>query len=99
MDIFEQFGIDWRLLIVQIFNFVILLFILHKLLFKPVLSAIEKRRKSVEESAKSVARIEAQTQQAQEKITTDGAPGDLEIVEIIPTRRGKMPAHRVVTRG
>jgi len=35
----------------------------------------------------------------QEKITTDGVPGDLEVVEIIPTRRGKMPAHRVVTRG
>ena len=36
---------------------------------------------------------------AQEKITTDGTPGDLEVVEIIPTRRGKMPAHRIVTRG
>ncbi len=35
----------------------------------------------------------------QEKVTTDGVPGDLEIVEIVPTRRGRVQAHRIVTRG
>jgi len=35
----------------------------------------------------------------QEYITTSGRPGALEIVEVIPTRRGRFTAHRVITRG
>ena len=35
----------------------------------------------------------------QEKVTTDGDPGALEIVDIIPTRQGHFTAHRVLTRG
>ncbi len=35
----------------------------------------------------------------QEKVTTDGDPGALEIAEIIPTRQGRFTAHRVLTRG
>ncbi len=34
---------------------------------------------------------------AQQHITTSGQPGDLRVVEIIPTRRGKVRAHRVLT--
>jgi len=35
----------------------------------------------------------------QTHLTTSGEPGDLEVVEIIPTRRGGIMAHRVVTQG
>jgi len=35
----------------------------------------------------------------QEQITTAGELGNLEVVEIIPSRRGRLRAHRVVTRG
>lgn len=35
----------------------------------------------------------------QAHITTSGDPGALEVVEIIPTQRGKLPAYRVLTRG
>jgi hypothetical protein len=35
----------------------------------------------------------------QARLTTSGEPGDLEVVEIIPTRRGGIMAHRVVTQG
>jgi hypothetical protein len=35
----------------------------------------------------------------QERVTTSGVPGALEIVEVIPSRRGRFNAHRVVTRG
>ncbi len=34
----------------------------------------------------------------QERVTTDGDPGALEVVEIIPTRRGRLTAHRVLTQ-
>jgi hypothetical protein len=35
----------------------------------------------------------------QEHVTTSGRPGTLEIVDVIPTRRGRFTAHRVLTRG
>jgi hypothetical protein len=35
----------------------------------------------------------------QERITTSGEPGDLEIVEVIPSPRGRVMAHHITTRG
>ena len=35
----------------------------------------------------------------QKYITTSGDPGELEIIEILPAQRGRVKAHRVVTRG
>ena len=35
----------------------------------------------------------------QARITTSGEPGELEVVDIIPTRRGGIMTHRVVTQG
>ena len=50
MELFEKLGIDWRLLIIQIINFGIVLFILKKFLYKPVLALLEKRREQVVEN-------------------------------------------------
>ena len=35
----------------------------------------------------------------QKNITTSGVPGGLEIVEIYPTQRGRVKAHRILTQG
>jgi hypothetical protein len=35
----------------------------------------------------------------QERLTTSGVPEALEVVEIVPSHRGRIRAHRVVTRG
>lgn len=35
----------------------------------------------------------------QARLTTSGEPGDLEIAEIVPTRRGGIVAHHVITKG
>ena len=50
MELFSKLGIDWRLLIIQIINFGILLFILKRYLYKTVLEMLEKRRERVQES-------------------------------------------------
>lgn len=34
----------------------------------------------------------------QERVTTSATPGDLEVIEIVATRRGRMKAHRITTR-
>lgn len=35
----------------------------------------------------------------QKHLTTTGEPGDLEILKVIPTQRGRVTTHRVLTRG
>lgn len=50
MDIASQFGIDWRLLALQIVNFGLLLFVLHRFLFKPIVGMLEKRREMIASS-------------------------------------------------
>jgi hypothetical protein len=35
----------------------------------------------------------------QERVTTCGVPGNLEVLDIIPTRRGRIKAHQILTRG
>lgn len=57
MEILSQFGIDWRLFVIQVINFGILLFVLHKFLYAPILNILEKRRKSVEESIAEAERV------------------------------------------
>lgn len=48
MELISKLGIDWKLLIAQIVNFFILLFVLHKFVYKPVLEMLEKRSKTIE---------------------------------------------------
>lgn len=53
MEILEQFGIDWKLIVVQVINFLVLLLILKKVLYKPVMAMLEKRRLEVVASMKA----------------------------------------------
>jgi F-type H+-transporting ATPase subunit b len=41
----EALGIDWKIIIVQVINFGLLVFVLNKFLYKPVLNAINKKNK------------------------------------------------------
>jgi len=50
MEALGKLGIDGRLLIAQILNFGILLFLLHRFLYKPLLGMLEKRRALIEKS-------------------------------------------------
>ena len=54
----EKLGIDLKLILVQIVNFGLLLFILKKVLYKPVLESIKKRREELEANEKEKGVIE-----------------------------------------
>lgn len=47
-EIIHAFGIDWRLLIIQMVNFFLLMFILTKFLYRPLLNMIEERQMTIE---------------------------------------------------
>ncbi len=54
----EALGLDGKLLAAQIINFVILLLVLRKFLYKPLVGLLEKRRDAIEEGMKKTEEIE-----------------------------------------
>lgn len=58
MEILQQFGVQPVLLAAQTVNFLVLLFILKKLLYRPLLKVLDERRKRIEDSLKNAEEIE-----------------------------------------
>lgn len=82
---FEVLGIDWRLLGLQLVAFAILVWVLGKFVYPPLVRAIDNREKAIEASVKAAEQAEAKAEATQkeindlfEKARTDAA----EIVEI-----------------
>ncbi|OGD85893.1 ATP synthase F0 subunit B [Candidatus Curtissbacteria bacterium RIFCSPHIGHO2_01_FULL_41_13] len=67
MQIFESFGIQPTLLLAQIVNFLIILFLLQKFFYKPIFKMFEDRKKRIEESLKSADLIEEKLKKTEEK--------------------------------
>jgi F-type H+-transporting ATPase subunit b len=49
MEIFAKLGIDWRLLVAQGVNFAILLLLLKRFAYRPMLTFLEERAKRIEQ--------------------------------------------------
>jgi F-type H+-transporting ATPase subunit b len=64
MELFAKLGIDWRLLIAQLVNFAILFAALTFLLYKPLISALDKRRVKVIESLENAEKISDELKRA-----------------------------------
>lgn len=58
MDILNQFGINPLLLTAQVVNFLVLLWILNKFLYKPIIKALEERKRKIAESLENAEEIE-----------------------------------------
>lgn len=67
MEILKDFGINPILLIAQIVNFLILLFILNRILFKPLMKVLEERKQKIATSLKEAEQIAIELQEAEVK--------------------------------
>lgn len=65
MEILKDFGINPVLLLAQIVNFLILLFILNKVLFKPLLKVLDERKNKIATSLKEAERISEELAKAE----------------------------------
>ena len=73
-QLFAAFGLDWRLLLIQAFNFGLLLIVLSYFLYKPILKIIDERREKI---ADGVRTAEAASRRlAEAKQEGDGLIGD-----------------------
>lgn len=64
-QIISVFGINWKLLLIQGVNFGLLLFVLHRYLYKPILSMIDMRRLKIERAIKHAEQAEAELGEAE----------------------------------
>lgn len=64
--ILSDFGVQPVLLVAQIVNFFILLFLLKKLLYGPILNVLEKRKETIAQSLKNAQEIEKRLQKVEE---------------------------------
>lgn len=74
MDILTNFGIQPILLLAQIVNFLVILFLLKKFFFAPIVRILDDRKKRIEESLKNANLIEeklTKTEQKTQKILED----------------------------
>ena len=72
-ELFEAFGVNWKLLLVQAVNFGLLLAVLTYFLYKPVLRIIDERQKKIAEGVKTAE--EAARKLADAKVEGDGIGG------------------------
>lgn len=63
----EALGIDFKLILAQIFNFVVLLVILKKFLYKPLLKMLDERKKKIEEGLLNAEKIKKELEEIEKR--------------------------------
>lgn len=59
-DLVTKLGIDWKLLLAQIVNFLVLLWVLKRFAYGPIIRALAKRSKTIEQSLVQAKEIETE---------------------------------------
>jgi len=66
-QILDVFGVNWKLLLIQAVNFGLLLAVLYRFLYKPVLAMVDTRRIKIENAVKNAERSEVELGQAEQE--------------------------------
>lgn len=67
MNGISALGIDWKLLLAQIINFLILLLILRYFLYRPVVDLLQRRRKTIEQGLKDAEEAQVKLDRANDE--------------------------------
>lgn len=86
-DIFSTLGIDWKLLILQIIAFVILVWLLGKFVYPWLMKSVDERQAKIEESLKAAEVAEKKAESAQEDIAKLLKEARKEAKEIVTTAK------------
>ena len=73
-ELIKNFGIDWRLLIAQAVNFFVLLFILWRFAYEPILAILRKRREDIEKGIRD-------SREAEERLRRVEELGEIKLIE------------------
>ena len=65
-DLITKLGIDWKLLLAQVVNFGILVYILQRFVFKPIVAALNERQNKIKENIQLGEEIKKKLAEAEE---------------------------------
>ena len=91
-DVFSALGIDWQMLIFQGIAFLILLFVLAKWVFPPLMKAVDNRQEAIEAGAKAAAAAEEKAAEAEEQLQKLLKEARTEAKEIVATAKDEANA-------
>lgn len=66
-SLFHAFGLDPKILLIQVFNFGVVLLVLWYFLYKPIMSVIDKRQKEIESGMKDAEKAHTDLEEADER--------------------------------
>lgn len=82
-----QFGIDWRIIIAQAINFLIVAALLYKFAFKPVLSTLEERQTKISDGLQYAEEMKSQLAESERQQTEALKQANAEAQKIIANSR------------
>lgn len=88
-DLFSSIGIDWKLLALQTLAFLILLFILKKFVYPPLVGVLDKREADLKASADAAIEAERHAAEAQSETSKLLEEAKKEAAEIVETARAE----------
>lgn len=94
-DLIKALGIDWYALLAQAVNFAILMFVLAKFVYKPVLKVIDERRKLVADSMEKVKEIDRFKEQIDHDRTAILRKADEEAGELLSRAKAEAESVRI----
>lgn len=96
----EKLGFNWPLLIAQIVNVVLLVWLLTRLLYRPVLNMLNERTRRIEESLRDADQVKQQLARAQEDYNAEIAKARQEAAGILQAaqERAKVQETEIVAQ-
>jgi len=86
-EILNQFGVEPLLLIAQVVNFLLVLFLLKKFALKPILSVLKERQKTIADSIKNAEEAQKALESATEKEKEILQKAQIEAKEVLSDAR------------
>ena len=85
--LFGALGIDWRLLILQIVAFLIMVWVLGKFVYPWLMKSVDERQANIEAAAKAAKKAEAAAAESQEETASLLAQARKEAADIVATAK------------
>lgn len=86
-DLFGALGIDWRLLILQVVAFLILVWLLGKFVYPWLMKSVDERQKDIEAAAKAAKKAQESAAESQAETAELLAEARKEATEIVATAK------------
>lgn len=94
-DLFSALGIDWRLLVLQIVAFLILVFLLGKFVYPWLMKQVDERQTAIEAAAKAAIEAQASAAESHERVAELLVEARTQAAQIVDT--AKLEASQMVS--